>query len=107
MKREGKMRAKSHGVQDEGEVTWRARVVVQSYIVMELKRNMKRKSEVPLKVKLETKVDARMGVFQTLHVRVTILCDGVITSLPNYEKSMSTSIENRMCEVGVRFKVCK
>ncbi|CAJ1950951.1 unnamed protein product [Sphenostylis stenocarpa] len=80
---------------------------VQSDTVMELKRSTKSKSEVALKVKLETKVDAQMGVFQTPHVGITVLCDGVAVSLPDGEKPASASVENTACRVDVRFKVWK
>ncbi|KAG5021306.1 hypothetical protein AAZX31_07G008700 [Glycine max] len=82
--------------------------VVDSDAAMELKRSMKRKSQlVALKVELETKVEAQMGVFQTPRVGIKVLCDGVAVSLPDDEKPATASAENTACQVDVRFKVWK
>ncbi|ESW07544.1 hypothetical protein PHAVU_010G138800 [Phaseolus vulgaris] len=80
---------------------------VQSDTVTELKRSAKSKSEVALKVKLETKVEAQMSVLQTPGVGITVLCDDIAVTLPDGEKPASASVENTACEVDVRFKVWK
>lgn len=80
---------------------------MQSDTVAELKRSTKGKSEVALKVKLETKVEAQMGVLQTPAVGITVVCDGIAVSLSDGEKPASASVENTACEVDVRFKVWK
>ncbi|KAK7381757.1 hypothetical protein VNO80_00304 [Phaseolus coccineus] len=80
---------------------------VQTDTVTELKRSTKSKSEVALKVKLETKVEAQMGVLRTPGVGITVLCDNIAVTLPDGEKPASASVENTACEVDVRFKVWK
>ncbi|XP_020224996.1 NDR1/HIN1-like protein 10 [Cajanus cajan] len=72
--------------------------------VAQLKRS---KSEVALKVELETKVAAETGVLTTPRVGVRVLCDGIGVSLPDGEKPATAITENTECEVDVRLKVWK
>ncbi|KAK7389627.1 hypothetical protein VNO78_24824 [Psophocarpus tetragonolobus] len=82
---------------------------LDSDTAIQLKRSFKRKREVALKVKLETKVEAHMSFFQTPRVGITVLCDGVAVSLPlpDADKPATASAENTVCQVDVRFKVWK
>ncbi|RDX73547.1 NDR1/HIN1-like protein 13, partial [Mucuna pruriens] len=68
---------------------------------------LKSKTQVALTVKLETKVEADMGLFQTPRVGIRVLCDGVTVSLPVGDKPATASSENTECQVNVRFKVWK
>lgn len=65
-------------------------------------RSVKSKSG-SLKVKLETKVEAKMGMFKTPHVGIGVLCDGIEAG----EKPATASTADAKCEVDVRFKVWK
>ncbi|KAK7349250.1 hypothetical protein VNO77_06464 [Canavalia gladiata] len=80
---------------------------VESDAAMRLKGIMKSNSGLALKVKLETKVQANMGVLHTPSVPVTAFCDGVAVTLPDGDKPATASIANTECNVDVRFKIWK
>ncbi|TKY64368.1 YLS9 protein [Spatholobus suberectus] len=79
----------------------------ESDAATQLKSSMRSKSEVALKVMLDTKVAAQMGAFRTPRVGIRVSCDGVAVSLPDGDKPATASAENTECEVDVRFKVWK
>lgn len=72
-------------------------------------RSVKSKSaESELKVKLETKVEAKAGMFKTPHVGIGVLCDGIDVALPAGDKlATAASTADAKCQVDVRFKVWK
>ncbi|KAJ1420308.1 Late embryogenesis abundant protein [Sesbania bispinosa] len=72
-----------------------------------LKESLKSKSGLALKVKMETKVEAKMSVFKTPRVGIRVLCDGIDVALPAGEKPATASTTDAKCEVDVRFKVWK
>ncbi|KAK7325116.1 hypothetical protein VNO77_29203 [Canavalia gladiata] len=72
-----------------------------------LKANMKSKSGLPLEVKLETKVKAKMGNLKTPKVGIRVFCDGIRVTLPTGKKPATASTKNVKCDVNVRFKIWK
>lgn len=64
-----------------------------------------------MKVKMETKVEAKMGVLKTPRVGIRVVCDGITVTLPAGKKKMMTAetatAEKAECAVDVRFKVWK
>ncbi|KEH18354.1 putative Late embryogenesis abundant protein, LEA-14 [Medicago truncatula] len=64
------------------------------------RKSVKRKS-LELKMKMETKVEAKMWVFKTPHVGINVLCDGIDVA----GEKVTTADEK--CAVDVRFKVWK
>ncbi|XP_004486831.1 NDR1/HIN1-like protein 13 [Cicer arietinum] len=73
----------------------------------ELKKNMKSKNGLALKVKLDTKVKAKMGKLKTPNVGIRVSCDGIRVHLPAGKKPVTASTSNVKCEVDVRFKIWK
>ncbi|XP_027335897.1 NDR1/HIN1-like protein 6 [Abrus precatorius] len=80
---------------------------VESDVAMELKQSLKSKNGLALKVELETKVEAKMGVLKTPRVGLRVLCDGIDVTLPAGEKPAMASTANTQCKVDVRFKLWK
>ncbi|CAJ2663631.1 unnamed protein product [Trifolium pratense] len=64
------------------------------------RKSIKRKS-LELKMKMETKVEAKMWVFKTPRVGISVLCDGIDVS------GEKVTAAGEKCEVDVRFKVWK
>lgn len=74
----------------------------------ELKKNMKSKNGLALKVKLDTKVKAKMGKMKTPNVGIRVTCDGVRVHVPvGNKKPVTASTSNVKCDVDVRFKIWK
>jgi hypothetical protein len=73
----------------------------------QLKKNMKSKNGLPLKVKLDTKVKAKMGKLKTPNVGIRVSCDGIRVHLPVGKKPATASTSNVKCNVDVRFKIWK
>lgn len=72
-----------------------------------MKSSMKSKSGLPLQVKLETKVKAKMGNLKTPKVRIRVSCEGIRVTLPSGKKPATASTSNAVCDVDVRFKIWK
>lgn len=72
-----------------------------------LKASLKSKNGFPLKVKLDTKVEAKMGSLKTPNVRIGITCNGIRVHLPVGKKPATASISKAKCEVVVKFKIWK
>ncbi|CAI8611980.1 unnamed protein product [Vicia faba] len=82
---------------------------LESDAASELKKNMKSKNGLPLKVKLDTKVKAKLGKLKTPNVRIRVSCDGIRVHLPAGKKPVpvTASTSKVKCEVDVRFKIWK
>ena len=65
------------------------------------RKSVKRKS-LDLKMKMETKVEAKMWVFKTPRVGINVLCDGI-----DVAGEKVTTPADEKCAVDVRFKVWK
>ncbi|XP_021890244.1 LOW QUALITY PROTEIN: NDR1/HIN1-like protein 13 [Carica papaya] len=75
--------------------------------VAKLKTELKRKDGLPLKIKLETKVKAKMGVLKTPKVRARISCEGIKASVPTGKSSTMASTSDAKCKVDLRIKIWK
>lgn len=81
---------------------------LESEASTELKKNMKSKNGLALKVKLDTKVKAKMGKMKTPNVGIRVTCDGVRVHVPvGNKKPVTASTSNVKCDVDVRFKIWK
>lgn len=85
----------------------RSGVALESDDAARLKSSMKSKNGLALKVKLETKVKAKMGNLKTPKVRIRVACDGIRVTLPAGKKPATASTSNAKCDVDVRFKIWK
>lgn len=80
---------------------------LESDAAKQLKASMKSRNGLPLRVKLDTKVKAKVGSLKTPKVGIRVSCDGIRVNLPAGKKPATASTSNAKCEVDVRFKIWK
>lgn len=83
------------------------RRAVDSSAASDLRANMKSKGGLPLKVRLDTKVKAKVGGLKTPRLRVRVSCDGIRVSLPTGKTAATASTSKTKCKVDVRVKIWK
>ncbi|KAI3414885.1 uncharacterized protein J3R85_015814 [Psidium guajava] len=72
-----------------------------------LTSDMKSKNGLPLEVKLETKVKAKMGSLKTPGVRIRVTCVGIKVSVPSGNATATASTAGAKCKVLTRVKFWK
>ncbi|KAE8700698.1 chaperonin CPN60-like 2 [Hibiscus syriacus] len=72
-----------------------------------LKTGLKSKNGLPLKIKLETKVKAKMGALKTPKLRIMVTCEGVKVSVPKVKSATTASTSNAKCKVDLKLKIWK
>ncbi|XP_038705549.1 NDR1/HIN1-like protein 13 [Tripterygium wilfordii] len=72
-----------------------------------LRSDLKTKSGVPLKIKLETKVKVKIGGVKSPKVRIRVTCDGIKATAPTGKAATMASTSNAKCKVDLRFKIWK
>ncbi|KAE9600432.1 hypothetical protein Lal_00046235 [Lupinus albus] len=82
-------------------------VALESEDAAKLMSSVKSKSGLGLKVELETKVKVNMGQLKTPKVRIKVVCDGIIVTLPTDKKPAVGSTSNARCNFHVRIKIWK
>jgi hypothetical protein len=80
---------------------------LDSASVSTLKTDMKSKNGLPLKIKLDTKVKAKMGGFKTPNIGIRVSCDGITATLPTGKTEATASTAGAKCKVDVRVKIWK
>lgn len=80
---------------------------LDSASVSTLKTDMKSKNGLPLKIKLDTKVKAKMGGFKTPNIGIRVSCDGITATLPTGKTAATASTAGAKCKVDVRVKIWK
>ncbi|KAK2653358.1 hypothetical protein Ddye_013214 [Dipteronia dyeriana] len=75
--------------------------------VSKLRSEMRSKSGVPLKIKLETKVKAKMGALKTPKILIRVTCEGVKAPPPTGKTATTASTANAKCKVDWRVKIWK
>lgn len=80
---------------------------LESDAAKQLKASMKSRNGLPLRVKLDTKVKAKVGSLKIPKVGIRVSCDGIRVNLPAGKKPATASTSNAKCEVDVRFKIWK
>ncbi|KAB2026631.1 hypothetical protein ES319_D06G233800v1 [Gossypium barbadense] len=71
----------------------------------ELRVALKNKKGLLLKMKLDTKVKARIGGLKTPKVGIRVICEGIKVTVPNGKSPSKASISNAKCKVDLRVKV--
>ncbi|TYI24342.1 hypothetical protein ES332_A06G227400v1 [Gossypium tomentosum] len=71
----------------------------------ELRVALKNKKGLPLKMKLDTKVKAKIGGLKTPKVGIRVICEGIKVSAPKGKYPSKASISNAKCNVDLRVKV--
>ncbi|KAE8720064.1 chaperonin CPN60-like 2 [Hibiscus syriacus] len=72
-----------------------------------LKAGLKNKKGLPLKMKLDTKVKAKMGALKTPKVGVRVVCEGIKATAPKGKSAATASTSNAKCKVDLRIKIWK
>ncbi|KAK8664383.1 hypothetical protein V6N13_084176 [Hibiscus sabdariffa] len=72
-----------------------------------LRTGLKSKSGLPLKIKLETKVKAKMGALKTPKVGIRVVCGGIKATAPKGKSATIASTSNAKCKVDLRLKIWK
>ncbi|XP_030525629.2 NDR1/HIN1-like protein 6 [Rhodamnia argentea] len=72
-----------------------------------LTSDMKGKSGLPLEVKLETKVKAKMGSLKTPKVQIRVTCVGIKVRVPSGNATATASTAGAECKVRTRVKIWK
>ncbi|OMO66239.1 hypothetical protein COLO4_30678 [Corchorus olitorius] len=72
-----------------------------------LKSALKSKNGLPLKMKLETKVKAKMGALKTPKLRIRVTCEGIKATAPTGKTATTASTSNAKCKVDFRIKIWK
>ncbi|KAG2722704.1 hypothetical protein I3760_02G139100 [Carya illinoinensis] len=72
-----------------------------------LKRGMKSNKGLPLKIKLDTKVKAKMGGIKTPKIGIRVSCDGIKATVPSGKTAVTASTSNAKCKVDIRIKIWK
>lgn len=80
---------------------------LDSASVSGLKTDMKSKNGLPLKIKLDTKVKAKMGGFKTPKIGIRVSCEGISATLPTGKTAATASTAGAKCKVDVRVKIWK
>ncbi|MBA0576732.1 hypothetical protein Golob_025058 [Gossypium lobatum] len=71
----------------------------------ELRVALKNKKGLPLKMKLDTKVKAKIGGLKTPKVGIRVICEGIKVTVPNGKSPSKASISNAKCKVDLRVKI--
>ncbi|KAE8696396.1 Kinase superfamily protein isoform 1 [Hibiscus syriacus] len=72
-----------------------------------LKAGLKSKKGLPLKMKLDTKVKAKMGALKTPKVGIRVVCEGIKATAPEGKSATIASTSNAKCKVDLRIKIWK
>ncbi|XVE51933.1 hypothetical protein DITRI_Ditri02bG0080000 [Diplodiscus trichospermus] len=72
-----------------------------------LKTALKSKNGLPLKIKLDTKVKAKMGALKTPKLRIRVICEGIKATVPKRKSAATASTSNAKCKVDFRLKIWK
>ncbi|KAF8401002.1 hypothetical protein HHK36_014305 [Tetracentron sinense] len=72
-----------------------------------LKSDLKKKSGLPLEIKLETKVKVKMGGLKTSKVGIRVSCDGIQAAVPKGKSPSTASTSDAKCKVNLRVKIWK
>ncbi|XWS16218.1 hypothetical protein CRYUN_Cryun34aG0066400 [Craigia yunnanensis] len=72
-----------------------------------LKTALKSKNGLPLKIKLDTKVKAKMGALKTPKLGIKVICEGIKATVPKGKSATTASTSKANCKVDLRLKIWK
>lgn len=73
----------------------------------DLKSDVKNKKSLPLKIRLDTKVKAKLGSLKTKKVPIRVTCDGVKATAPTGKRATTATTSDSHCKVDLRIKIWK
>lgn len=83
------------------------RKALDSAAATSLKASMRSRNGLPLKVRLDTKVKAKVGGLKSPKIRVRVNCDGIRVTLPTGKTAATAATSKAKCKVDVRVKIWK
>lgn len=75
--------------------------------ISSLKSDMKRKSGMPMRILLDTKVVVQMDKLKTNKVGIRVTCDGINGPIPKGKNPSVASITTAKCKVDLRIKILR
>ena len=72
-----------------------------------IKTALKSKNGLPLKIKLDTKVKAKIGALKTPKLGIRVICEGIKVTVPQGKSATTASTSNAKCKVDLRLKIWK
>ena len=72
-----------------------------------LRSDLKRKTGVPMKVQMDTKVKVKMGNLKSKKVGIRVTCQGIRGVAPKSKSPSVVSVSDAKCEVDLRIKIWK
>ncbi|XP_006340415.1 uncharacterized protein [Solanum tuberosum] len=75
--------------------------------ISSLKSDMKRKSGMPMRILLDTKVVVKMDKLKTNKVGIRVTCDGINGPIPKGKNPSVASITTAKCKVDLRIKILR
>ncbi|KAH7523818.1 NDR1/HIN1-like protein 13 [Ziziphus jujuba] len=75
--------------------------------VNSLRSDLKKKSGIPLKIELYTKVKVKMGGLNSKKVGIRVTCDGIKGTPPKGKSPSVASVSDSKCKVDLRIKIWK
>lgn len=72
-----------------------------------LRTSMRSKAGVPIQVRMETKVRAKVGSLKTPRIGVRVSCNGIRATVPTGKTPATASTANAKCKVDIRVKIWK
>ncbi|KAK3018681.1 hypothetical protein RJ639_003112 [Escallonia herrerae] len=80
---------------------------VDSTTATALRSDLKNKSNLPLKIRLDTKVKVKVGGLKTKKVKVRIVCGGIKAAVPTGKAAAKATTADAKCKVDLRIKIWK
>lgn len=75
--------------------------------VKSLRSDLKKKSGVSLKIKLDTKVKVKVGKLSSKKVGIRVTCEGFRAALPKGKSPSVATVDKSKCKVDLRIKIWK
>ncbi|KAK9066180.1 hypothetical protein SSX86_013501 [Deinandra increscens subsp. villosa] len=72
-----------------------------------VKSDLKSKKSLPLKIRLDTKVKAKIGGFKTKKLPIRVTCDGIKAAAPTGKTETTATTSGAKCKVDLRIKIWK
>ncbi|XAR49940.1 hypothetical protein NMG60_11004126 [Bertholletia excelsa] len=80
---------------------------LRTNIMGSVKSDPKSKTNLSLKIQMESKVKVNVGGFKTKKVTIRVICDSITAAAPTGKKAMTATVSGSKCEVDLRVKIWK
>ncbi|CAL5439513.1 unnamed protein product [Camellia sinensis] len=69
--------------------------------------DLKNKNSLPLKIQIDTKIQAKIGKMKTKKIGIRIVCDGIKATVPTGKTATTAATASAKCTVDLRIKIWK